>query len=157
MDIDDSQALREEVGTEVASPSYSIISFPAAKLPEQYTALVFSKWLRSLRHGNPVCGKIPSAIYYEKYHLFIENLMKKPDAIIKMGVLTDDHDVVLGFSMSREDVLDYVHVHRDYRKNGISSQLIPNNTTTFSHFTLTWLKVWRAGTRYKHLHFNPYA
>jgi hypothetical protein len=135
--------------------SYSIISYPASQLPEQYKALIFSKWLRSLRFGNPVFKKIESSQYYKNYHLFIEKLLAKPDSIIRLAVLTDDHDVVLGFAISREDVLDYVHVHGDYRRIGISKKLIPEGITVFSHFTLTWGAIWQS--KLKHLKFDPFA
>ncbi len=159
MDRDYRASLRKSLGNNVTeeSSSYSILAFPASKLPEQYLPLVYSKWLRSLRHGNPVFGKVPSDVYYEKYHKFIEHLMLKPDAIIRLAVLSDDHDVVLGFSVTREDVLDYVHVHKDHRKIGVAIALIPNSVTTFSHLTLTWLKIWQTRLRYKSLKFNPFA
>lgn len=126
-------------------------------LREPYGSLVFSKWMRSLYHSNPIMGKIPSDTYYKNYTIFLRNLLQKPDSVVKMAVLSDDHDVVLGFSVSREDVLDYVHVHRDYRKIGICKNLMPIGTSTFSHITLTWLIIWQDNDKYKHLKFNPFA
>ncbi len=137
--------------------SYSIIAFPAAKLPTQYTALIFSKWLRSLRFGNPMFRKINSSDYYTNYQTYIENLLKKPDSQVRLAVLSDDHDVVLGFSVSREDVLDYIHVHADYRKTGIGTALLPDGINVFTHITLSSLPIWREKEKYKYLKFNPFA
>jgi hypothetical protein len=146
-----------EPGLKLVNPTYSIISYPAKDLPKNYTALVYSKWLRTLRFGNPIFKNIDSDAFYHNYHKFIENLMKKPDSIVRLAVLTEDQDVVLGFSVSREDVLDYVHVHKDNRELGIAKKLIPQNTTTFTHITLTALQIWRHKEKYQYLKYNPFA
>jgi ribosomal protein S18 acetylase RimI-like enzyme len=95
--------------------------------------------------------------YYKSYHFYIENLLRKPDSVIMLAVLSDDHDVVLGFSASREDVLDYIHVHRDYRKVGIGKALLPDEITTFTHLTLTALNIWQAKAKYKGWKFDPFT
>ncbi len=136
---------------------YSIISFSSKELPEKYVAMVYSKWLRSLRFGNPLFKAIDSNVYYNQYHHYIEILLCKPSSVTRLAVLSDDHDVALGFSVSREDVLDFVHVHKDQRKQGIAKKLVPAKTTTFSHITLTAIDIWRKNSKYKHLKFNPFA
>lgn len=140
---------------EPRDPSYTVIVFPAAKLPEQYVPMIFSKWLRSLRHGNPLFKKIKSDEYYKYYHAYLENLLGKPDSLVRLAVLSDDHDVVLGFAVSREDVLDYMHVHLDYRKIGVGNKLLPEGITTFTHITFTGMKIWQA--KYPSWNFNPFA
>ncbi len=137
--------------------SYTIISFSGSAIPERYQAMIFSRWLRSLRHGNQLFKKMKSNDFYDNYHKFIENLLKKPDAIVRIAVLSDDHDVALGFSVSREDVLDYIHVHTDYRRNGIARALLPSPLTTFSHMTATSILIWQGNPKYKELKFNPFA
>lgn len=139
------------------NPSFTVISFPSAQLPKGYMPLVFTRWLRSLRLGNKTYEKISSKIYYKDYHTYIENLMLKPDSIVKLAVLSDDYDVVLGFSVSREDVLDYIHVHTDYRKNGIGTALVPEGITTFTHLTALAILIWQTKDRYKNWKFNPRA
>lgn len=138
--------------------SYSILIYPSSKLPKSYEALIFSRWLRSLRHGNPLFKKVSSREFYDNYHKYIEKLLEKPDSQIRLAVLSDDHDNVLGFSVSREDVLDYVHVHTNNRKVGIGRALIPEGITTFSHITGPAIVIWQnLGSRYKHFKFNPFA
>ncbi len=146
-----------ELVNTVKPASYTIMAYPALKLPPQFIPLIFSKWLRSLRYGNPLFKIMSPKEYYKNYHTYIENLMKKPDAIIRLAVLSDDHDVVLGFSMNREDVLDYLHVHTDYRKIGIGRALMPVGITTFTHVTSSWLSIWPANQNYKDLKFDPFA
>lgn len=151
------QAEEETMTEPAADPTYSIISFPSAKLPRQYEALLFSRWLKSLRFGNNLFRKVTSKDYYKNYHLYIEKLLAKPDSVVRLAVLSDDHDVVLGFAVSREDVLDYVHVHTDYRKIGIGAKLVPQGITTFTHITLPIIDIWPANPKYRDLKFNPFA
>ncbi len=148
----------EELSLELLeNPTYSVIAYPAKDLPNQYVSLIYSKWLRSLRFGNPLFKNIQSDEFYTHYHSFLEKLLSKPDSIVRLAILTDDPDVVLGFSVSREDVLDYVHVHRHLRRTGIGGKLIPHGVTTFSHITNTAMLIWRGNDKYKDLRFNPFA
>lgn len=150
--------------------SYSIIEFRASDLffgKHQYRNLIFSKWLRSLRHGNEYFKLIDPPAYYEAYGIYINRILNNPQAWIRLAVITEDPDVVLGFCVFRETVLDYVHVLRiriktekgfditDYRRRGIGSKLIPKGIETFTHLTRTWLTIW--GSKYGHWKFNPFA
>lgn len=138
-------------------PTYSVIVYSGHAIPAHFQPMIFSQWLRSLRLGNPLFKQMDSKAYYEKYHLFIENLLKKPDCKVRIAVLSDDHDVSLGFSVSREDVLDYIHVHKDQRDKGVATSLVPQGITTFTHITTTALAIWQHKDKYKNLKFNPFA
>lgn len=138
-------------------PTYTILSMKATELPEAYRPVIFSKWLRSLRFGNELFKKVDSDEYYANYQKYLENLLAKPDSLVRLAVLTDDKDVVLGFSVSREDVLDYVHVHTDHRRQGIGKAVIPKHFTTFTHLTFTATDIWRKNMKYRQLKFNPFA
>lgn len=137
--------------------TYSVIACPSAKIPKAYEGYIFSKWLKSLRYGNPWFKDIKADEYYDSYHTFIEKLLEKPDSVIKLAVLSDDHDVCLGFSVSREDVLDYVYVDKTYRKLGIATALVPKLSTTFTHVTIIGTNIWQQSKNFKHLKFNPHA
>jgi GNAT superfamily N-acetyltransferase len=76
---------------------------------------------------------------------------------VKLAALTDDHDICLGFSVystwSRR-VLEYVHVHKDYRRQGIARALVPEDIKCVSHLTRTGRVIWQ-----KHMSniiFNPF-
>lgn len=144
---------------EVKEPqaTYKILEYHSSKLPTNYTALVYSRWLRSLRFGNPLFRKITSHQYYKHYHIYIEKLLAKPDSLTRLAVLEEDHDVCLGFSVSREDVLDYVHVHTDNRHIGIGTSLVPKGISTFTHITAIAIEIWNSREEYRHLKFNPFA
>ncbi len=140
-----------------APSSYSIVAYHIKDLPGQYTSFIFSNWLRSLRYNNPLFKSIETNAYYSQYHAYITHLMNKPGSLIRVAFLTDDPDVLLGFSVSREDVLDYIYTQKDQRRNGIARKLYPEGITTMSHITLTAIEIWRKNDRYKHLKFNPFA
>ena len=115
--------------------SYQIITrLGLDDLEPRYVALIYSKWLRSMRHGNEWFKAIDSNEYYSKYHTLITLFLRKPETIIKLAVLTDDPDVVLGFAVSRGNILDYVHVHKDQRRQGIARNLA-GNPDTYTHLT----------------------
>lgn len=137
--------------------SYDIISFKASELPKTYEGFVYDKWLRSNRNGSPGFKNFDPDEYYKHWHKFITMLMSKPDSIIKLAVLSDDHDVALGFSVSREDVLDYIYVHKDHRKLGIGTRLMPKNINVASHVTVTGLEIKTKVARYSHIKINPFA
>jgi GNAT superfamily N-acetyltransferase len=135
--------------------SYKIVSFQGKDLTGNYKGLVTAKWLHSLRHGNSLFKRISHKEYYQAYNVFLNNLLNKPSCIVQFAVLSDDPDVILGFSVCREDVLDYVHVHRHHRGLGIARKLIPAGTTTFSHITKSWIPIWQE--KFKEFKFNPFA
>ena len=143
--------------TEEQPCTFSVIEFYTSEMPKDYLPMIYSRWLRSLRNESPIYKKIPSKTYYSDYHKYIENLLSKPDSMVHLAVLSDDNDIVLGFAVTREDVLDYVHVHTDYRKNGIAKAIVPKDITTFTHLTSPALLIWQGKDHYKHLKFNPRA
>jgi hypothetical protein len=135
--------------------SYTIISFTGSDLPESYKGLVYSRWLRSHRYGNFIFKMIPSDIYYNQYGMHISQLIANPKCEVKIAVLTDDHDVVLGFSVNRGTNLDYVHVHYVQRGQRIASHLVPKDIKFITHWTYMGERF--ATKRYGGYVFNPYA
>ncbi len=139
----------------MSESTYSIIAFPGAHLPPEYQALVYSKWLRSLRYGSPFFKLMESGPYFDAYHDFIWKILHQPDCKVTFAVLTEDKDVVLGFATHRGAVLDYVHVHKDMRNQGIGSNLVPESIKTITHLTKVGEIVWKR--KYNNWVFNPFA
>lgn len=155
------QALFPESSESATAPeskleaSYSIIAIPGSELPIQYVGLVFSRWLRSYRYGNDYLKLTDADSYYAAYHKYISEILRKPETIVRIAVLTDDHDVALGFSVSRGTILDYVHVHKDNRRLGIAKLLVPKSIDTITHLTRTGISIWV--NKYSHWKFNLFA
>ncbi len=136
--------------------SYSLLTFSAPDLPKEYISAVYSHWRKSLRHGNPTYKLIDPECYFNFYSKLIEHVLTREDCRIRVAVLSDDVDVLLGFSVCRGPVLDYVYVQKDQRKHGIGTSLFPYGTTHFTHVTKTAELIWKT-EKYKHLKFNPFA
>jgi GNAT superfamily N-acetyltransferase len=133
---------------------YKVIAISAYQLPESYRPMIYSKWLRSLRYGNDYFKLIEAGSYFTHYHKYLEALLAKPYCVVRLAVLADDYDVVLGFSVTRNSVLDYVHVHKDYRRTGIGTLLVPSGISKISHITRQGMSFWN--NRLKECKFDPF-
>lgn len=150
----------EALHTETIEPqgvlsSYTVIWLPASKLSEDAKAFVFSAWLKSLRKGNDFFKLIAARSYWRSIHRLIENVLASPITQVRFAVLSDDHDVILGFSVSRGTVLDFIYVKKDQRRCGIGTSLIPPGVETVTHLTKTALTIW--ANKYSHWEFDPFA
>lgn len=134
--------------------AYRIIAFPAETLPEQYRAMVFKKFLFSLRYSNRFFRLIDKDSYFKHYEQYIKMLMTRPQAQVKLAVLDDDYDVVLGWALIEPDVLHYVYVNRENREIGIAKALLQNQFSEVTHLTNMGLKLW--STKLPHVIFNPF-
>jgi GNAT superfamily N-acetyltransferase len=136
--------------------SYQVVLYSGGTLlPDRYRSLIFSKWLRSLRYGNDYFRLIDSSSYYSAYHQYLERILDNPLTQVRLAMLSDDNDVVLGFSVARGTCLDYVHVHRDYRRSGIGTALLPKGQIDFiSHITRKGMSFWN--NRLKEARFDPF-
>lgn len=114
---------------------YIVRTFRGAELPDQYRGLVFSRWLLSYKWGNDFMRMAQRKGYFPAYRSYVARLINDPECVIRIAVLADDHDVALGFSVCRATCLDYVHVHKDHRLQGIATKLIPADIKVFSHAT----------------------
>lgn len=144
------------MGNEKIEPTYTIVRYLGKELPANYRSLILSKWMRSYRYGNDYIGLTDSDAYFAAYGIFITALISlRPDTVVRLAVLSDDRDVVLGFSVTRGNVLDYVHVHKDYRRQQIARRLVPIEVNQFTHLTKAGLKIW--ATKAPSAKFNPFA
>src|SRR5271166_2264578 len=137
---------------ETPQASYTVLKYQGSELPEQYKALVFSKWLRSLRYGNEYFKLIDQVVYFRMYHKYIELILSRIRTIVSLAVLSDDKDVVLGFSVTESVVLHYTHVHANQRKQGIAKSLC-KDIEIITHITNDGLKIWG---KYPEVKFNPF-
>lgn len=135
--------------------SYRVLTYSALELPQAYEGLIYAKWLRSLRYGNDFFRLVYPGAYWKAYRLYLENILRKPDCRISLAVLSDDHDVVLGFSVSRDKILDYIYVFNPQRKQGIGKALVPKDIEWFTHVTTLGLRIW--ADKCPQWKFNPFG
>lgn len=135
-------------------PTYTVLRYEK-QIPLDYLNFVFSKWMRSYRFGNDFMKLVESDHYFKSYELYIANILARPNTVLRIAALSDNHDVALGFSVVRDHVLDYVHVHKDFRKQGMGKKLVPPGIIAFTHLTKTGMKLWP--TRMPRAKFTPFA
>lgn len=134
--------------------SYTILAYFGNTLPEGYKNLVLSRWKRSFRRGNDYIKLAEPAHYHERYSLYLENILQRSMTIVRLAAITEEPDTILGFSISEDKVLHYVHVPRDYRGQGIGMALVPKTIDTISHLTRIGLSIWHS--KLPHAKFKPF-
>lgn len=119
-----------------------------------YRNLIFSTFLNTLRYGNPWFERIDCRAYYAAYQRMLEALLSRQDCTVRIAVLSDDPDVAVGWSISRPNVLDYVFVKRDGRRQGIGRALLPPSFAAVTH--LTTLGEMLKETHFPDVKFDPF-
>lgn len=135
-------------------PTYVVFRYLGLTLPRTYTNFVISRWSKSYRYGNDYIKLIDSDSYFATYTTYIMRLLTQRETMVRIACLADEPDTALGFSVTRGNILDYVHVHKDARKHGIGSLLIPDGIETITHLTKTGLKLWP--TKMPKVIFDPF-
>lgn len=114
---------------------------------------ILATWLKGLRYGNDWFGLIEAPVYYESYQKVIENILQLPITTIRVACLQDSPDVILGYSVSRGTVIDYIFVKKNWRGIGIAKSLVPDGVTTASHLTEVGKAILK---KYPTITFNPF-
>lgn len=117
-------------------------AYPGQQVPKTYFERVRHRWARSFRQNNDYIKLIDAAAYYQAYPVYILNVLNRPTTVVRVAVLADDHDVLLGYSVMEFEILHYVEVPTTYRKQGIAKNLVPGKVKWFSHLTHTGKILW---------------
>lgn len=139
---------------ELASSSYSVIKYCAAEVPKEYRNHILNKYLRGLQGGNDFFKLILPKSFFKTHEIYFNNLLVRPSAKIRIAVLTDSPDVILGWSLTEDKKLHYVYVRGENRRLGISSALLPDEYDLITHFTKSFIPIWH--TKYPQVYFDPY-
>lgn len=132
--------------------SYRIVTHPAPLLPFEFRSLIIGPFLNSLRYGNDLFKLIDKDAYYFTYSRYIENLLSRPQAQVKLAMLSDD--TVLGWSLLENRMIHFVWVKKEVRRQGIAQALCPKNFDTITHITNKGINIW--GAYYPEVRFNPF-
>lgn len=127
---------------------------PAKDKIDPYFNMLISKWLRSLRYGNRYFKLIDPSCYWANYNDYLCGIILGPNTRIRLATLSEDDDVVLGFSVCRERCLDYVWVHNVQRLQGIAKALVPIDIDSYSHITTVGERIIKQKLDWK---FNPFC
>ena len=140
-------------GDESSPASYEVIAYKALNIPSGFENVVKAPFLNSLRYGNDLFKLIDQESYYTAYGKYIDSLLKRPKAIVRFAVLDDL--TVLGWSLTEVDIVHYVWVKKEVRRQGIAKALVPFEFKFFSHITNKGLSIWNA--KCPQARFNPFA
>lgn len=132
--------------------SYRIRIYSTLLLPEEFKNLVIAPFLNSLRYGNDLFKLIDKDAYYKSYGKYIELLMKRPQAQVKLAMLSDE--TVLGWSLYEPNTLHYVWVKKEVRRQGIGRSLLPKEFDTITHITNKGISIWI--NKYPEVKFDPF-
>lgn len=134
--------------------SYKIIEFPGSQVPSQYRNMLFAKFLRSLRDGNKYFKRIDAEMFFKNYNIYFDHLLMRPESVVKIAVLTDDTDVVVGWCLAEANKLHYVWVPLDGRRQGIATALVSEGFEWHSHETD--LSIIIKDRKFPNVKFNPF-
>lgn len=144
-----------EGAVETEKSSYKVIKYNVEHLPDSYRNMILAKYLRSLRHTNDYFKKVDAAFFFKYQTEIIQDIMLRANAYIKLAVLSDDNDVVLGWSLMEPTILHYVWVGADYRNLKIGSILTSDAFHTITHYTKSGFSIWQK--KFPNVVFNPYS
>lgn len=117
---------------------------------EEDLPLIYSTWLLGLYHGCDWFNRIDKKVFFDNYKKIVEQRVKHSN--VKLAVLKEDNDVILGYVCYRGNVLDWVFVKKAWRKMGIAKMLVPADIAACTHLT----KVGRS-LKPKNWIFNPFV
>lgn len=79
------------------------------------------------------------------YHTYLEQLIGRPDVVIKVACLKEDKDVILGYSVYRNikidpdlpqvSVLEWTFIKSAWRSIGLARKLMPEYVYAYTHVT----------------------
>lgn len=94
-------------------------------------------FLRGIYYGDTWFSKIPKDIFMDNYKKVVEALVDSPNTLVNIACLTEDEDVILGYSILSIDfqTLHYLYVKSAWRKQGIAKRLSPSSPAFVTHLT----------------------
>lgn len=122
-------------------------------VPGDYN-FVKATWIKALRFGNPWFAKSKGASYYKSYSRVLDTILSQPDVSVAIACLADEHDVIIGYAVTRGRTLDFVYVKRAWRKVNIAKGLVPSNINKVTHLTDIGTSIL---SKYPKIVFDPWS
>lgn len=119
------------------------------KMEEGDRPFIYGTMLRGLYHGCDLYNEIEPNAFYDNYGKIIDKLLATAD--VQVSCLTDTPDVILGYSIRRGEILDWVFVKKAWRNYGIGRSLT-SEISTCTHLTNVGLSI----KKKKNIIYNPF-
>ena len=135
--------------------AYKIITLAATDPAlNDYRAMIYSDFMKSLRYGNEWYRLIDSNRYYSVYKNIIDALLSRADSVVRLACLANDVDTCLGWSLTEGPKFHYIFVKEDYRRNGIGKSLMPKEFNQITHLTKIGQAIRKA--KFRTVIFDPF-
>lgn len=105
---------------------------------EDYPFIV-STWLKGQHFGNDWFAAIDKNAFYTNYSRYIDNLVAKSTVLV--ACLSEDEDVILGYSISSSQALHWVFVKKPWRGQGIAKSLVVGPISVITSITKPGLAI----------------
>lgn len=122
-------------------------------VPGDYN-FVKATWIKALRFGNQWFARTEGPSYYKAYSKVLDSLLSTPTVQVAIASLSDEPDVILGYSVYRGTTLDFVYVKKAWRNIGIAKSLVPKTIKKVTHLTETGKSILE---RYPNVSFDPFS
>ena len=111
-------------------------------LPADYN-FILATWLRGLYYSDMWFKEMEKATFMKNYHKVIEAILARPGCSTKIACLKDDLNVILGYAVYKDTVVDWIFVKSSWRNIGIAKSLVPAGVTAVTHLTPVGLSILR--------------
>lgn len=114
------------------------------------TDFIYSSWLNSYKNDSSFARKIARSIFFKWHQKIVKIILSRPSTTISIACFDEMPEVILGYMIhekqkedeDEKDIIHFVYVKKDYRKQGIAKLLIESqsihlNESLFTHFTDT--------------------
>lgn len=115
---------------------------------------ILATMLRGLYYGDTWFSQIPKDIFMKEHHRVLVNTISRPDCKVRVAVLPDDEDVILGYSVTlKDEALVWVYVKSSFRKMGIAQSIVPISVKAVTYLTRLGSAILK---KYPEVSLNPY-
>lgn len=108
-------------------------SFKVRYAQEGDMNFIYSTWLKGLYFSCEYFKKIPSQVFFVDYQRIIDSILENPDVFLHVACLPDDQDVILGYSITTQNIIHWIFVKESWRKLGICKALVPESLKRCTH------------------------
>lgn len=117
---------------------------------------ILATWLRGLFLGSRYFRRIDRKAFFENYHRAIEFILAHPGVVVKVAVLKEDPEVIIGYAVTSQNdtVLHWVHCKGAWRRIGVAKGLIPPSIHTVTHLTDVGMSILN---KHRDVKFNPFT
>jgi GNAT superfamily N-acetyltransferase len=98
--------------------------------------LIYATWLRCYEASSLAAKNIPRDVFFGEHHKLLDSIFARGPEV-RLAVLPDEPDVVLGWSVHEGGIVHFVYVKPAFRKHGVAAALLEGVQRPFvyTHWT----------------------